>query len=610
MTSTNHRQPLAQPAPSPFRGEGWGGGAARPPSGGLWRHRAALILAVLALMLARPGWADALCPAGEAPFPAFYSRPDRFDAALAATAAMQPWSQRVTGVTVPHHLLVPDLIAGGLRLASGHQPRRIVVLTPDHFGRSPRPFATSDRGYQTVEGPVAVDKDAVAALLQNPLVVQSCLFGPEHGLRAELPFIARIFPGVPVVPVAISASATRADWDALAETLAPLVAEDTLLVQSTDFSHYLPQFVARQRDQQVLNLLAAGDLDGIARLDQPDHVDSVGALYIQTLLQARLHHAAPLPVANRNMQELSDTFIERTTSYMVILYAPEDAPADPPPFPGSHVYMLGGDLFLGRAMPRLLSDELVADRVTQAARAATGGLPLVLNLEGVLVPNLPGDLAPLTLAMPAAALADWVGRLNVVGLGLANNHATDLGPSGLAETEAALDALHLPHAAQGQRLDLPGVTLVMLSDLDGSASPPVGRLTPELLDRLLVADAARPVVAFVHWGHEWVTDPGPREQALAEAMRARGVAAIVGAHPHAASGAPHAIGGGDTLVVQTLGNFLFDQTGPRANGALAELRTFAQGTVFLRRLPLPQLFDLGRAVAAGQNPLMTQGQAD
>jgi poly-gamma-glutamate synthesis protein (capsule biosynthesis protein) len=219
-------------------------------------------------------------------------------------------------------------------------------------------------------------------------------------------------------------------------------------------------------------------------------------------------------------------------------------------------------------------------------------------------------VAMLVLAMPASALEDWSRRLNVAGFALANNHALDLGPGGLAETRAELARLGIPAAGQGERLDLPGVSLVMLTDFDSNASQAEGLLTPELLDRLLLPDASRPVVAFVHWGQEWRTDPGPREMELAQAMRARGVAAIVGAHPHAASGAPRALGGGDTLVIQSLGNFLFDQTGPRARGALAELRSFAQGTVFLRRLPLPQLYDLGRAVAAGQKPLLTQGQPD
>ena len=79
----------------------------------------------------------------------------------------------------------------------------------------------------------------------------------------------------------------------MADALAPLVDRETLIVESTDFSHYLPQHEAWRFDQQTLNVLASGSLDAIAALDQPQHADSVGALYIQTKLQKALFSAAP-----------------------------------------------------------------------------------------------------------------------------------------------------------------------------------------------------------------------------------------------------------------------------------------------------------------------------
>jgi poly-gamma-glutamate synthesis protein (capsule biosynthesis protein) len=105
-----------------------------------------------------------------------------------------------------------------------------------------------------------------------------------------------------------------------------------------------------------------------------------------------------------------------------------------------------------------------------------------------------------------------------------------------------------------------------------------------------------PVLAFVHWGREFVTEPAAREEMLAQEMRRRGVAAIVGAHPHQASADVTEIGGGDVSMIYSLGNFLFDQDGDTASGALAEVTAFDQGTLFLRQVPLPNLYDaaLGR----------------
>jgi poly-gamma-glutamate synthesis protein (capsule biosynthesis protein) len=292
------------------------------------------------------------------------------------------------------------------------------------------------------------------------------------------------------------------------------------------------------------------------------------------------------------MQDWAERFVAETTSYVVALWTDPEAPAGPPLQEGAAVTLIGGDTFFGRAWPRLLVDELAARRVEAAVRAVTRGRPLVVNLEGVLMEEVPSTLGPLTLGMPAGLALDWLTRLGVIGVSLANNHALDLGPAGLEETRAALAAAGIAAAAQGDRLALPGgAALVALTDLGGPGASAL-RLDPAALDALVEPDATVPVVAFLHWGREGLAAPGPRELALAEEMRARGVAAVLGAHPHVASPGAVALGGGDTALLHSLGNFLFDQTGPATSGALAELWVFPQGTVFLRPLPLPDLFGL------------------
>jgi poly-gamma-glutamate synthesis protein (capsule biosynthesis protein) len=491
-------------------------------------------------------------------------------------------------VTVPHHLEVPDLIAGGLRLAAGQRPERILLLFPDHFDEATGIAATTARGFQTALGPVPADVGAAQQLIAAGLE-DSCLFGADHGIGALLPFVAALFPGVPLVPVALSIRSQPADWDRLAAILAPIAGPETLLLQSTDFSHYLPHHEARLRDQQVLNILAAGDRDALRRLVQPDHVDSLAALDLT--LQLTAGRAAPLVVANRNQQELTATPLAETTSYMVIAHVPPGEPQPRADFGGT-VLMLGGDLFLGRDLPRLLSDELAAGRVEDALRAATGGAPLIANLEGVVVDELPVGLPHLTLAMPADALRDWAGRMNLIAAGTANNHTLDLGPEARVAGEAMLAQMGVTPFRDGQRLDLPGLSLVGLTDLSNSAAPYEGLIDAAALDHLLVPEADRQVLAFLHWGRETGPLTGPRERMLAEEARRRGVALVVGAHPHRAAGAPEVIGGGDTLVYWSLGNLLFDQTAETSSGMLVELRVFPQGTVFARPLPLPHLFDL------------------
>lgn len=533
------------------------------------------------------------CPEGDQPFASFYRDGAPFTRAMARVARYPPAPVPLTGITVPHHLLVGHLTALGFRAASSSRPQRIVVIAPDHFRRAATPFAVATRGFETPFGLVPAARDEAEALLAaSPLVEESCLFVDEHGVQAMMPFIRETFPDVPVLAIAVALRSNLDDWNALARLLEPLMGEGTLVVQSTDFSHYLPQAEARRFDQQTLNLLAAGPPEALAALRQPQHADTVGGMVVQATLQARLG-SLPAVIANENSQGYAARFVAETTSYCVILWGA--APGTSPPWEGASRVYLGGDAFFGRAMQEALRDEGAAARVEAVVRRATVGAPLVLNLEGVILPDVPKGLPPLTLAMPADLALPWLKRLNVVGVSLANNHALDLGASGVGETRAALRGVGIQAASQGEAIVLPGLDIVALSDLGPNGSRDERHVSPAVLDTLAREGPDRAVAALIHWGREWEASPGSRETELATAIGQRAVAVIAGAHPHRASEGLAAIGGGDTVMSYSLGNFLFDQGAERgASGALLELTVFPQGTMFARRVGLPNLFDLAR----------------
>ncbi|TGV14755.1 AmmeMemoRadiSam system protein B [Mesorhizobium sp. M8A.F.Ca.ET.173.01.1.1] len=555
-----------------------------------------ILAALLFTLLPLPAFtAPVICPSGSSNFPPFYDDAKLFENAIASAAEVQPSNQRLTGITVPHHLLAADLVALGFHAASGFRYKRIVILSPDHFHKTHKLYATTARGFDTVLGPVKADTDAVRLLEKDSdMVEESCLFGKEHGVRAMLPFLHHYFPEAKIVPVAMSVKARRGDWDRLAEALKTIVDQDTLIVESTDFSHYLPQHDSRRFDQQSLTMLAAGSLDGISALRQPDHADSVGALYIQTRLQRELFGAQPLVVANENSQEHTSDYVERTTSYVVALFGAFGPGFNSPARPKDKIYYLAGDVNFGRAMKKILLRDGVADRIVGCILSLTGSRPLIVNLEGVILPNVPEAIDDMTLAMPEGLAVDMLKRLHVAGVGLANNHAYDLGPSGYAETLRALDEARIPHFGQGETLALADLDLVGLTDIDTNGSKNTDLLTPALLDRLLHENAERPVVAFIHWGREYKTEPSPREDRLADEMRLRGASVIVGGHPHVSSEAIVPLAGGDVAEVYSLGNFLFDQSAERSSGSMLELRVFPQGTVFTRLIPLPNYFEMGR----------------
>jgi poly-gamma-glutamate synthesis protein (capsule biosynthesis protein) len=404
--------------------------------------------------------------------------------------------------------------------------------------------------------------------------------------------VAQLFPGVPVLPVAVRIASTREQWDDAVERLAPWVTPRTLIIQSTDFSHYLSRDQARRHDQQMLNVIAAADLDAMARALQPAHLDSRGGQYIQMRLQALRFGTQPIVFGNYNSADRGATDELYTTSYVAQVYAPDarDRVVQPPGDVQS--LCVAGDTFFGRHVADWLRSEAARRRVADELQRRLRGCPLLVNLEGVLSDD--GRAAhPMQLAMPAAETLAWLRALGVVAVGVANNHSRDLGEAAYERMVAQLQAAGLQvlqHAQPGQAGPLRAVAF---SDLDNQPVPRRDLIDAKALRQGLPADAL-PDLALLHWGREFIVEPGERERALAQALRSAGVAIVVGAHPHRASRRIELLGGLDAVQVHSLGNFVFDQRATRSSGAVLQITQFAQGTRALRLIAIPDVFELGQ----------------
>jgi AmmeMemoRadiSam system protein B len=529
---------------------------------------------------------------------------------LSAVAAEKPGdtaaSSRVTGIGVPHHLLAANLIARGFWTAARNSYERIIIVSPDHFGRSRRPFATTRRSFETPFGRIQNDGAVADALLASRnLFDESDLFDKEHGVGALLPFVKHFFPNAKVAVVAASYASTRADWDRAVEQLNKFADDQTLIVQSTDYSHYLPLERAIRRDQETLNVIASGDLNALNGLIQPDHLDSKAAQYIQMRLQAEVYKAAATVIANRDSTDYGSP-ANNVTTYLVTNYAPQSDAGSQLKYADHNILYFGGDTFIGRWFTEPLAKPAIADRLVERVRAATGGAPLVINLEGVLLNEPPPGLARDLHVMHAELALRILRSMNVQAVSLANNHSHDLGRGGFEETVAILKRAGINPLGHMQPVELGGTGIVAVNfiGLPDQKRYPVIKNEADL-QKLCASRVRSPLIAFTHWGDEFREDSTPAQYQAADALHRCGVGIIIGAHSHRASRSIEAVQGGEYQILGSLGNLLFDQRGGQVSGALLELRQFAKGTVATRLIPIPNLFELsvGRVV-----PRATAGQ--
>jgi len=203
---------------------------------------------------------------------------------------------------IPKALIVPraGYIYSGAVAASAYATlkniaphiRRVVLLGPTHRV-AVRGLALPDaEAFDTPLGRVRLDMAAMRAIAHLPqVIINGEAHAQEHSLEVQLPFLQSLLPDFTLLPLAVG-SASAAE---VAEVLeAVWGGDETLIVISSDLSHYLPYAAAQDIDGKTA--------DDILRLRQPfNHEQACGATPINGLiLAAQKHHLKPTLLDLRN----------------------------------------------------------------------------------------------------------------------------------------------------------------------------------------------------------------------------------------------------------------------------------------------------------------------
>ncbi|GAB1232514.1 AmmeMemoRadiSam system protein B [Ferrigenium sp. UT5] len=170
--------------------------------------------------------------------------------------------------------------------------RRVVLLGPTHrvaVSGLALPAATT---FTTPLGEIKLDTGAMRELARLPqVVVSDAVHAQEHSLEVQLPFLQTVLQDFTLVPLAVG-EATAGEVAAVLEQV--WGGAETLIVISSDLSHYLPAEVAQRIDRATA--------DEILHLHPvPSHQQACGATPVNgLLLAARRHHLVPHLLDLRN----------------------------------------------------------------------------------------------------------------------------------------------------------------------------------------------------------------------------------------------------------------------------------------------------------------------
>jgi len=210
----------------------------------------------------------------------------------------------------PKALVVPHAgyIYSGPVAASAYAPlrehqqryRRVLLLGPAHCMAFRGLAVSSADAFHTPLGEVPLDRASLEALHHPAVLTIDAAHRSEHSLEVQLPFLQCVLDAFRLLPLVIG--------DAHAEEVAEVIEQlwggpETLVVVSSDLSHYLRYEDARDADSRTCRAIESLDEGGIGR------GAACGATPLRGLLLAARRHL--LRVSTLDLRNSGDVFGDR-----------------------------------------------------------------------------------------------------------------------------------------------------------------------------------------------------------------------------------------------------------------------------------------------------------
>lgn len=163
------------------------------------------------------------------------------------------------GCISPHAGYIYSGAVAGKVYSSIEIPNRVILLGPNHHGLGYPSAIYSKGSFLTPLGEIKIEEDLSEKILKDSKYLKEDFSAhtSEHSLEVQLPFLQYINPNVKIVPITIS-DYSQKNLEDLANAISKNMDDETLIVASSDFSHYEPHEIAKEKDfyaiESILNM--------------------------------------------------------------------------------------------------------------------------------------------------------------------------------------------------------------------------------------------------------------------------------------------------------------------------------------------------------------------
>jgi AmmeMemoRadiSam system protein B len=146
--------------------------------------------------------------------------------------------------------------------------KTFIILGPNHNVLG-KPFAIMSNGqWETPLGLIDIDKELAKKICECEVVEEDHLAHiQEHSIEVQIPFLQHLFTDFKFVPISITNLSYSQSFLKQCEKLGKHIAKiikgkEVRIIASSDFSHYLPANVAKEKDEKAIEKIKALDPSG------------------------------------------------------------------------------------------------------------------------------------------------------------------------------------------------------------------------------------------------------------------------------------------------------------------------------------------------------------
>lgn len=167
-------------------------------------------------------------------------------------------AQKVAGLISPHagYIYSGKTAAYGYKTIMNKKYKTVFVISPSHREYFHGVSIYSGDAYKTPLGVIPVNKELREQLVNSSEIIHEGIEGhrAEHALEVQLPFLQLMLKDFELVPIVIGDQRKEFIYD-LADAISKVIDDDTLIVASSDLSHFYSKTQAQALDSRIVNHL-------------------------------------------------------------------------------------------------------------------------------------------------------------------------------------------------------------------------------------------------------------------------------------------------------------------------------------------------------------------